>query len=169
MADDVQQKTYDEQIIIVIHNFVRLWIKFEATLHDELARTQRSSKRMNSLSQTYPATNYGLFYRISSSIYGKNSLTMGELSSVLSVPLSTATRVVDWLVADGYAQRLPDPKDRRVVRVALTDSGQKLHKTIEGYTTEHVQHLLSGLTKEEQAMVFIVIQKIVSVLEEAEG
>ena len=46
---------------------------------------------------------------------------MGELSNALSLPFSTATRMVDYLVARGYIQRLSDTTDRRVVRVALTD------------------------------------------------
>ncbi len=44
-------------------------------------------------------------------------VSMGELSRILNVPLSTATRIMDWLVKSGYAERLPDPQDRRVVRV----------------------------------------------------
>jgi DNA-binding MarR family transcriptional regulator len=89
---------------------------------------------------------------------------MGELSGALSVPLSTATRMVDWLVSSGYAQRLPDVEDRRVVRVALTDSGRELHRTIESYTSERVQQILFCLTPEEQATLFALIRKVVAAL-----
>jgi len=41
---------------------------------------------------------------------------MGELSKALDVPLSTATRIADC-GQERYAERSPDPKDRRVVRV----------------------------------------------------
>ena len=37
----------------------------------------------------------------------------------------TLTSVVDRLVREGYVQRRPDPADRRVVRLYLTDSGRQ--------------------------------------------
>ena len=35
-----------------------------------------------------------------------------------------------------YAERLADPEDRRVVRVALTDKGRELHGAIENYISQ---------------------------------
>ena len=55
-------------------------------------------------------------------------ITMGDLSRILGVPFSTATRTVDWLVNNGYVQRLADPEDRRVVRVELTGAGKELYR-----------------------------------------
>ena len=37
----------------------------------------------------------------------------------------TLTSVVDRLVREGYVQRRPDPADRRVVRLYLTDLGRQ--------------------------------------------
>jgi len=166
MTVDAQRREYADQITAVIEGFVKIWIKFEAMMHDDLAKTRHPLEEANSLSETHPDINYGLFYRVSSCIYGKSSLTMGELSSALSVPLSTATRLVDWLVINGYAQRLSDPEDRRVVRVALTDSGRELHRAISDYTTERVQQILSCLTDEEQRMLFTAIPKVVFALKD---
>ena len=66
---------------------------------------------------------------------------MGELSNALYVPFSRATRIIDALVSDGYVKRMNDPDDRRIVRVALTPEGIKLHHTIENFTTDHVQSI----------------------------
>jgi DNA-binding PadR family transcriptional regulator len=42
-------------------------------------------------------------------------------------PFSTATRTTDWLLNNGYVQRLTDPNDRRlVVCVELTEAGKEL-------------------------------------------
>ena len=57
-------------------------------------------------------------------------ITMGDLSRILGVPFSTATRTVDWLVNNNYIQRLADPEDRRVVRVELTGAGKELYEII---------------------------------------
>jgi len=40
-------------------------------------------------------------------------LTMSELSNELNVPMSTATRIVDWLVRGDMVERANDPNDRR--------------------------------------------------------
>ena len=164
MTDNAKPKAYTDQITSVIQDFVQLWIKFEAMLHNELAKTQNSLEEVDPGSQTRLLTDYGVFYRVSHSMYGKENLTMGELSHALSVPLSTATRMVDWLVSNGYIQRLPDPDDRRIVRVALTEKGQKLHQIIEIYTAERVQQVVSCLTDEEQTTLFALIHKVVSEL-----
>ena len=91
---------------------------------------------------------------------------MGELSSALSVAVSTATQMIDWMVDDGYAQRLPYQEDRRIVRVALTDTGREFHKTIESYLGQRFRQVLSRLTDEERAMLFTIIPKLVSALKE---
>ena len=51
---------------------------------------------------------------------------MGDLSRILGVPFSTSTRTADWLVNNGYVQRLTDPNDRRLVCVELTEAGKEL-------------------------------------------
>jgi len=164
MTDDVQQRAYADQITALVQGFVQVWTKFEAMLHEELARRQDRLEGTQPETESRSYTNYDLFYRVSSSMRGKDNVTMGELSSALSVPLSTGTRMVDWLVSSGYAQRLPDVEDRRVVRVALTDSGRELYRTIESYTSERVQQILFCLTREEQATLFALMRKVVAAL-----
>lgn len=164
--NDIKKNDYAGQIAALVQDFVQVWTKFEAMLHSELARSQHHPQGMQPKGESPPITNYELFYRASSYIYGKNNPTMGELSNALSVPLSKATRIVDWLVANGYAKRLPDPDDRRVVRVALTNNGQELHKILETYTGEHVRQILSCLSDEEQTTLFALIHKVVAALKE---
>ena len=53
-------------------------------------------------------------------------LTMAELAASEQVRGPTMTRVVDALVADGLAERIADPADRRIVRVRATEKGRDL-------------------------------------------
>ncbi len=85
---------------------------------------------------------------------------MGELSQALSVPLPTVTRIVDWFVDNGYAQRLSDASDRRIVRVSQTEKGRKLHEAIANHMAEGVQEIVGCLTAEEQATLLTLIRKI---------
>jgi len=153
------------QVSSVVQGFVQMWIKFEAALHKEIAIKQMGSGDRAESKRLQSYIDYGIFYRVSSSILKNGVLTMGELSGALSVPFSKATRIVDSLVADGYLKRLHDPDDRRVIKVALTDKGSRLHRTIENFTGEHVQEILAGLTHEEQEILFVLIRKVVSALE----
>ena len=164
MTEDIGLNLYDAQVTAVVHGFMQVWNKFEATLSKELAQIQEGLEGMHPGRESHPHANYELFYRVSNSVYLKGNLTMGELSSTLSVPLSTATRIADWLVDNGYMQRLPDSEDRRIVRVALTDIGLEIHKTIDDYVKQRIQQILSYLTDEERNTLLSLIGKVVSAL-----
>ncbi|MDD5312407.1 MAG: MarR family transcriptional regulator [Dehalococcoidia bacterium] len=157
-----QKQSYQaEQIIQVVHIFVRLWGRFEKMLNKELAITRgESAIRIN------PNLNYSLFYRVGNCMRNQETLTMGELSEALSVSLSAATRITNWLVEDGYLQRLADPEDRRIVLVTLTEKGRALYRAIDKFTVDHVRQILSSLTEDERAETFQLIYKITSALKE---
>ncbi len=169
MAEDNQQKLYDEQITAVVHGFTQIWNKFEVMLDKELDQMQERLNGIQPGKAPHTISNHELFYRVSNSCQQKGNLTMGELSSALSVPLSTATRIIDWLVDNGYAQRLSDQEDRRIVRVALTDVGQEMHTIIDSYIRQRVQQILSCLTFEERATLLTLVGKVVSTLKEIAG
>ena len=169
MSGDIQQKVYDEQITAVVHGFTQVWNRFEVMLDKELAHIQERLNGIQPGKEPHTISNHELFYRVSNSIQQKDNLTMGELSSALAVPLSTATRIVDWLVDNGYTQRLPDQEDRRIVRVALTDIGREMHEIIENYIRQRVQQILACLTDEERAPLLTLVGKVVFALKEIAG
>jgi DNA-binding MarR family transcriptional regulator len=51
-------------------------------------------------------------------------LTLGELAASEQVAPPTITKVIDRLEDAGFVDRIPDPTDKRVCRVALTPAGQ---------------------------------------------
>lgn len=52
--------------------------------------------------------------------------SLGALAAAEGVAGPTMTRIVDGLVEQGLAQRLPNPNDGRSVQISATDSGQQL-------------------------------------------
>jgi DNA-binding MarR family transcriptional regulator len=110
--------------------------------------------------ESHQQRDYNLFLSISDLLYAHNTLSMSELSEALSVPPNTATRMMDWLVANDYAERLPDPKDRRVVRVRLTSTGRELHEAILSFQQGVLDTALQGLTKKERQTLLRLLQKI---------
>jgi len=167
MAKDIEQRLYDKQIAEIVHGFLQVWNRFEVTLSGELAQIQDRLEGMHPEKESHhPNYNYELFYRVSNSIYQKGSLRMGEFSSALSVSLSTATRIADWLVENGYMARIPDTEDRRIVRVYLTDIGRETHKTIDKYVRQRVKQILSSLSDEERTKLFELLNKLVATSKE---
>lgn len=57
-------------------------------------------------------------------------LTPSELAQRMLVRSGTLTAILDRLVADGYAERRPNPRDRRSSLVVLTRSGNRLVRTV---------------------------------------
>ena len=86
--------------------------------------------------------------------------TMSELSANLNVPLSTATRIVDWLVRGDLVERLADSNDRRVVRVQMTASGRAMYDAGLAYNKKRVMRLLKGFSPEEQAQLLALMSKL---------
>jgi DNA-binding MarR family transcriptional regulator len=110
---------------------------------------------------------YDLFYRMGGILSGSaQPLTMGGLSRALSVPMSTATRIVDSQVRDGYVERLSDPNDRRRVRVAMTAEGRALYRCVEEFLVGRLARLLRGFSQEERRQLADLLGRVVAAAEE---
>ena len=157
LADDA------DRAVAIVQDFVQIWIKFDVMLHHDLAQGRDFLKELG-MGQEAGSGSLELFYRVGSVMWQCDNLTMGELSHALSVPLSTATRMVDSLVVEGYALRLPDPGDRRVVRVALSPGGRQLHQAMRKYIAERAGYMLSRLSRREQDTLFGIIHKVSTAL-----
>jgi DNA-binding MarR family transcriptional regulator len=99
-------------------------------------------------------------YRVMDFLLRKGSPKMSELGQAVSVSLPTATRIAKILVDNGYAERLSDPRDGRLVRLALTDYGKSTHDVIERFLLQSIRKNLDYLTPEEQTILFILVDKV---------
>ena len=78
-------------------------------------------------------------------------LSMGELSQRLMVTGGNVTGIVAALEADGLIVREPDPDDRRISRVRLTDAGEAGFGHMAKAHEEWIVNLFAGLPAQEQA------------------
>ena len=101
-----------------------------------------------------------VFYRMAGMLSEDLKPTMGELSEALSLPLSTVSRMVSQLEERGYAKRLPDSSDGRVVRVALTDVAKELYETVSSHAARNAQSVLGCLTPEEKTILLTLLAKV---------
>ena len=90
----------------------------------------------------------------------KGGLTMNELSKAVNLDISTMTRMVDQLVEKGLVERQTDPKDRRVVRVGLTENGAELRKKLEDALQSFYTSSLNDFPKKEQGEILRNLQHL---------
>ena len=168
MMNDANQGTSSDQASQFIRDFMELQLRF-SQIPLELAKNRNliDEMRFGSGSKRYNV--FAVIYRIIEILYPENKPTMGELSRAVSLPLSTTTRMIDFLVEIGECQRLYDPNDRRIVRVTLTDTGRRNMQTTEHYFAERGQEVLSALTIEEQATFLALFSKVATVFRQSEG
>jgi DNA-binding MarR family transcriptional regulator len=87
-------------------------------------------------------------------------LTMSELSTELNVPMSTATRIVDWLVHGDIVERVNDPADRRVVRVGMSKNGRELYETGLTFNRQRIEKILKDFSSDEQSQLLMLMNKL---------
>jgi DNA-binding MarR family transcriptional regulator len=78
------------------------------------------------------------------------ALSPGRLLRETMVTSGTMTNRVDRLAAKGLVERLPDPADRRGVRVQLTDAGRGRVDAALEQLLEQERLLLAGLPADDQ-------------------
>lgn len=85
---------------------------------------------------------------------------MRELAQHLLLAVNSVTAIVDNLVKKKIVQRQRTDEDRRVVRVDLTATGQRLYRAAAREKNELLRHMLASLTNEEREIFMVLFRKI---------
>lgn len=83
--------------------------------------------------------------RVLSIIAGNRHTNMSRLAEALDVVPSSASRLCDRLEAAGLLRRVPDPRDRREVRLMLTPSARRLLDQIRERRREALAQVLDRM------------------------
>jgi len=86
--------------------------------------------------------------------------TMSDLSRGLAISLSAATGIVDRLIKKGLVERSRDDKDRRVVRVRLSDTGRELAETARAVMHRYTVAALHALSEQDQRRLMRLMETI---------
>ncbi|MEU3742227.1 MULTISPECIES: MarR family transcriptional regulator [unclassified Streptomyces] len=70
---------------------------------------------------------------------------MADLAQRLEVVPRAVTSLVDGLEASDLVRRVPDPTNRRVIRIELTDAGRKALKELRGARRAAAEDILAPL------------------------
>lgn len=100
---------------------------------------------------------------------GSDGMTMGALSGKLMVTSGNITGLTDRLQAEGLVERLADPSDRRVQRIAFTDKGRALFRRMAQAHSGWVEDILAGVPDEDRARLYGLLGKFKGSAQDAAG
>ncbi|WP_405578449.1 MarR family winged helix-turn-helix transcriptional regulator [Streptomyces sp. NBC_01092] len=78
---------------------------------------------------------------------------MADLAERLEVVPRAVTTLVDGLEASGKVRRAPDPTNRRVIRIELTEDGHEALRELHGARRSAAQEILAPLTDEQRSVL----------------
>jgi DNA-binding MarR family transcriptional regulator len=162
MTGQKEQKNNPDRMHEFVQHLVEAMPKFTGPLPEAFAQLLNDLDELPPQKKPRNIANPIAFIRMSNILHRNISPTMGEMSQSLALPFPTVTRIVDWFVENGYAQRLPDASDRRIVRVAHTEKGSRLHEAIENHIAQSIHKIIGCLTDKEQATLLTLLRKIAS-------
>lgn len=87
------------------------------------------------------------------------SYTISELSNLVHISLPNMTSIINLLAKKGVVKRRRDTKDRRVVRVCLTDKGKKMRYEFMKKRVREVENSLGMLSEKDQKALFSALEK----------
>ncbi len=93
-------------------------------------------------------------------------MTLGQLAAAEQVKPPTMSRIVTGLERSRLAERLPDSKDARRVRIRASPSGERLLHEGRRRRIEYLARHLGGLTRQELATLDEAVKLLEGVLRE---
>ncbi len=156
-----------KDIIDILLRLFYLRRRFRGKVPEQILNIKASIREHNLREKIEQINDRDVFFTLGV-VFSRQSvpITMGDLSRILGMPFSTATRTADWLVDNGYVRRLADPEDRRVVRVELTRAGKELYRAMNNLLLESAERFLHNFSLEERQELGRLLGKLVDNLEQ---
>lgn len=93
-------------------------------------------------------------------------LPVSELAATAGVASPTATRMLDGLVRDGIAERMPCERDRRVVHIGLTGAGRAAVDAAAERVASGRARVRDRLSPAEQEQAAALLRRLAGIVEE---
>lgn len=95
----------------------------------------------------------GLWYR--------EGVTAKELGNMLILDKATLSGVLERMDAGGWIKKIPDPEDRRVHRIYLTQKANEMKEELVNLRIQNEADLLSGFTMEEKILLKRLLKDLI--------
>lgn len=100
-------------------------------------------------------------FKILSLVLDEGAPTMKEVADSLFITSPSATAAIDRMVKVGQLKRISDEKDRRVVRLAITDKGKKEFEDSRKDMVSRMSKILETLNAKERDEFAEILTKII--------
>lgn len=103
-------------------------------------------------------------WRVLACLVDNDGMMVTELAEISLLEQSRMTRIIDQMDKRGLTQRAADPRDRRKVRVSLTEEGRVLARDLVAQAQAHEAALLADLADTDAARIKPVLQALLAKL-----
>jgi DNA-binding MarR family transcriptional regulator len=93
-------------------------------------------------------------------LYYQGEKSLSEIAHCLYIPLSNASREVSKLVDKGFLKKVGDPKDKRIVRMGLTEAGAEHMRASQKKMVEKFQELYCPMDSRVEKELTLALEKI---------
>ena len=97
-------------------------------------------------------------------LWEEDTLSQVEIGVRIGRDRHQTSRLIDSLNQQRLVTRKSIAEDRRVKRIALTDTGRAVQTTLKGVATEYLESIFTGINQEDYAVFIWCLQHIVDKL-----
>jgi len=101
-------------------------------------------------------------FKVLALISEKGSPTMKEVADLLYITSPSATAIINRLVETRELERIYDKKDRRIVRLRLTEKGKKSFVERREVVTARMSKVIESLNEKEKGDLANILTKIIN-------
>lgn len=95
------------------------------------------------------------------------SCRMGDLAEHLRIDPSTATRAVQRLIKDNLAERVSHNGDGRIVAIATTERGRRIHAEVQERRRAVLKNVMEAFTEDEREKLVEYLERFSSAVDKA--
>ena len=94
-------------------------------------------------------------------------LPPNQIAERLIISRASVTSLLDSLERRGYVRRLPHTTDRRMLLIALTETGREIAHEFRLLVHRHQKHWLAALTEQEQVQLINMLHRLQAALSDS--
>jgi DNA-binding MarR family transcriptional regulator len=99
-------------------------------------------------------------YVVLSALDRSSMRTQAALAAAIGADKTRIIRTLDDLQDDGYIERSPDPDDRRVRLLAITDAGRRVKDAVQDEIQRGEERWLGELSADERRTFLRVLERL---------
>ena len=135
----------------------------------QIGRQMRHQLKDSSEDQKKPVDKTSPYQTFALSSLAHGATTSSELAEEMGITLPSATSLVDRLVKNGWVTREPDPNDRRIIRLGVTDQGMAVCVMMKKKRLKAFNVLIDAMTEDDQQALYRILKNVYATLEQQKG